>query len=192
MSNFDNKYLKKWLCVPGYDRRFKKIYQEMTLTGTYCILGFLIVQYCSTVYRRMDFGWLTGLKKKPLIPFYKINTFCSPTYFQITHSIGIANINTVHDHLFYLVLTVDHWHMSVSPTPRSQDPPSYSRSRAALFLQRSTTHLILLFIDHLTHLYGPALIIEETLEEAAYTNRSFNPEVLFTALNFQLFYLVMF
>jgi hypothetical protein len=43
---------------------------------------------------------------------------------------------------------------------------------------RSRTHLILLFIDHLTHLYGPALIIEETLEEAAYTNRSFNPEVL--------------
>jgi hypothetical protein len=32
-------------------------------------------------------------------------------------------------------------------------------------------------IDHLTHLYGPALIIEETLEEAAYTNKSFNPEV---------------
>jgi hypothetical protein len=43
MSNFDNKYLKKWLCVPGYDRRFKKIYQEMTLTG---ISGFLIVRYC--------------------------------------------------------------------------------------------------------------------------------------------------
>jgi hypothetical protein len=42
MSNFDNKYLKKWLCVPGYDRRFKKIYQEMTLTG---ILGFLAIHY---------------------------------------------------------------------------------------------------------------------------------------------------
>jgi hypothetical protein len=33
MDNFDNKYMKKWLCVAGYDRRFKKMYQEMTLTG---------------------------------------------------------------------------------------------------------------------------------------------------------------
>ena len=33
MDNFDNKYMKKWLCVAGYDRRFKKMYKEMTLTG---------------------------------------------------------------------------------------------------------------------------------------------------------------
>jgi hypothetical protein len=39
MSNFDNKYLKKWLCVPGYDRRFKKIYQEMTLTGIFRVFN---------------------------------------------------------------------------------------------------------------------------------------------------------
>jgi hypothetical protein len=35
MDNFDNKYMKKWLCVAGYDRRFKKMYQEMTLTGIF-------------------------------------------------------------------------------------------------------------------------------------------------------------
>jgi hypothetical protein len=57
MSNFDNKYLKKWLCVPGYDRRFKKIYQEMTLTG---ILRFLIVQYCIQAYGL----WLTHWYKE--------------------------------------------------------------------------------------------------------------------------------
>jgi hypothetical protein len=29
----DNRYLKKWFCAPGYDRKMKKMYQEMTLAG---------------------------------------------------------------------------------------------------------------------------------------------------------------
>jgi hypothetical protein len=33
------------------------------------------------------------------------------------------------------------------------------------------------FVDHLTHLYGPALIIGESLVEGAYNNQAFNPEV---------------
>jgi hypothetical protein len=32
-------------------------------------------------------------------------------------------------------------------------------------------------VDHLTHLYGPALIIGESLVEGAYNNQAFNPEV---------------
>jgi hypothetical protein len=33
MEIIDNQYLKKWLCIPNYKRRMKKLFEGISLTG---------------------------------------------------------------------------------------------------------------------------------------------------------------
>ncbi len=61
MEIIDNQYLKKWLCIPNYKRRMKKLFEGISLTGysisltviTFLQLCFLIWIF-NYIYRSSD------------------------------------------------------------------------------------------------------------------------------------------
>jgi hypothetical protein len=64
MEIIDNQYLKKWLCIPNYKRRMKKLFEGISLTG-YSI-SFILNNISAIVLFKLNFDDIYRSSDKPV------------------------------------------------------------------------------------------------------------------------------